>query len=41
MAFPHVSHKQRKTAYTKRMAVTTARQAAKKIEASLKEKVTR
>ena len=41
MSFPSLSLKQRKTAFTRRMMSTAATQAAKKIEASLKEKVTR
>jgi len=39
MAFLNVSLKQRKTSYTRRMVSSSARQAAAKIEASLKAKV--
>lgn len=42
MAFPYTTKAQRRTACTKRMAVTTARAAAKRIEQALKkETVTR
>ena len=39
MSFPTISRKQRRTAFTKRMAVTRAKDAAKRIEAQLKGKV--
>jgi hypothetical protein len=37
MTFPTVTRKQRRTAYTKRIAVNAARALAKKIEQALKQ----
>jgi hypothetical protein len=41
MSFPTISRTQRRTALTKRMAVTHAKDAAKRIEASLLKNQTR
>jgi hypothetical protein len=41
MSFPTITKRQRKTVHASRMASLFAKQVAKRIEASLKEKVTR